>query len=105
MAVNDAEQKVLHLVGRVQGAVGPSLEGAVRSEPVSLSLAVLVRARRGLAARAERSSRHLLHALNLPTGSDIRRLLTQGAMLERRIQELSKSVDEVLAREDRDGSP
>lgn len=106
MGVPNAEQKVLRLVGRVQSAVAPSLEGAVRSEPVSLSLAVVVRARRGLASRAERSSRHFLHALNLPAGSDIRRLLTQGATLERRIQELSKSLDDALSREElRHGSP
>jgi hypothetical protein len=76
-----------------------TLEDMVRSEPVALGLAVLVRVRRGLAARAERTSRHLLHALNLPAGSDIRRLLTQGAAVERQVQELGKCLEEALGRQ------
>lgn len=81
-------------VNRVQGAVAPILEDVVRSDSVSLCLAVVVRVRRGAATRAERSSRHLLHALNLPTGSDIRRLLAQGAMIERRVQELTNALED-----------
>ena len=84
-------------VNRVEALIGPTLEDVVRSEAVGLGLAVAVRFRRGLAARAERLSRHALHTLNLPAGSDIRRLLAQGAMIEREVRQLGKAIDDSRA--------
>jgi hypothetical protein len=66
----------------------------VQHEVVGLVLSAAVRLRRGAAQRGERASRHVLHALNLPAGSDVRRLLTQIAMVEREVRELSKAVSD-----------
>ena len=81
---------LLAVVSKVDAAVGPTLQTVVQHEVVGLVLAVTVRLRRGLERRAERSSRHLLHAMNLPAGSDVRRLLAQMAMVEREVRELGK---------------
>ena len=95
-----AEHTVLGVLGGIQKRMAPALEGVVRSELLSLGVAVVVRGRRSLSARAERSSRHFLHAMNLPAGSDIRRLLAQGAMIERRVQEMSKLMEDIRDREE-----
>jgi polyhydroxyalkanoate synthesis regulator phasin len=46
----------------------------------------------------ESVSRRLLHLLNLPAGSDIRRLREQIARLERQVVALSKDLDDAGAR-------
>ena len=61
---------------------------------MGLAWTVAVRLRRGVAQRSERASRHVLHAMNLPAGSDVRRLLTQIAMVEREVRELSKALSD-----------
>jgi hypothetical protein len=84
-------------VSKVDALVAPTIEGLVHHEAVGLSMAVVVRFRRGLGQRAERLSRHALHALNLPAGSDLRRLLAQVAMVEREVRELSKALNDARA--------
>src|SRR4051794_17972806 len=83
---------LLTAVSKVDAAGAPTLPSLVQHEVVGLAMAVAVRLRRGLAQRAERTSRHVLHAMNLPAGSDVRRLLAQMAMVEREVRELSKAV-------------
>jgi hypothetical protein len=84
-------------VGFVDAVVGPKLTEVVQSEVVGLGVAVGVRVKRGVAARAERVSRHALHAFNLPAGSDVRRLLAQVALVEREVRELGKTIDSATA--------
>ena len=81
-------------VSKVDAAVAPTLQSVVHHEAVGLAWAVAVRLQRGVAQRAERASRHVLHAMNLPAGSDVRRLLTQIAMVEREVRELSKALSD-----------
>lgn len=88
---------VLRTVSKVDSFVAPTIEGIVQHEVVGLGMAVAVRFRRGLTQRTERLSRHVLHALNLPAGSDVRRLLAQLAMVEREVRELNKAVNDGLA--------
>lgn len=88
---------VLRTVSKVDSLVAPTIEGLVQHEAVGLGMAVAVRMRRGLTQRAERLSRHVLHAFNLPAGSDVRRLLAQLAMVEREVRELTKAVNDGLA--------
>ena len=83
---------LLRAVSRVDAVVAPTLQTVVQHEAVGLVLAVAVRLRRGVAQRVERASRQVLHTVNLPAGSDVRRLLTQIAMVEREVRELTKAV-------------
>ena len=87
---------VLRTVSQVDSLVAPTIEGLVQHEAVGLGMAVAVRLRRGLTQRTERLSRHVLHALNLPAGSDVRRLLAQLALVEREVRELRKAVNDGL---------
>jgi len=83
---------LLRAVSKVDAAVSPALGHVVQHEAVGLTVAVAVRAQRGLSARAERLSRRALHAVNLPAGSDVRRLLGQMALIEREVRDLKKAV-------------
>ena len=78
----------------IERGVGIPMEAAVRSEVFLDLLTVSTRARRGLFARTERLSRHGLHLLNLPAGSDMRHLRDQVARLERRVVTMSKQLED-----------
>ena len=80
-------------VDGVDGVIAPVAETVVHHDAFGLTLAVVTRVRRDITARAERLSRHALHALNLPAGSDINRLLRSIASVEREVRELSKRVE------------
>lgn len=79
---------------RVDRVLAPAVEGVVGHEAFSLGYAVVIRGRRGIAHRAERLSRQVLHALNLPAGSDVNRLLAQIASVEREVRELGKAIED-----------
>lgn len=86
-------------------AVGPALEGATRHDAFGTGLALVERARREVTGRCERASRRVLHGLNLPTASDVNRLLTQIAAVEHRVRELGADLEDRLpAREEVPGA-
>jgi hypothetical protein len=84
-------------VDAVEGVLTPVAGNVVRHDTFALSLAVVSRAGRGVATRAERLSRQGLHLLNLPAGSDINRLLRSIASLEREVRDLRKQVENPAA--------
>jgi hypothetical protein len=66
-----------------------------QSEEVA-ALAVLGhRSRTGLGNFTEHTSRRVLHALNLPAGSDVNRLLAHIAGLEREVRDLRKELTDL----------
>jgi hypothetical protein len=81
-------------VDTVEGALAPRLETALRSDAAALGLTVVTRANKGLQARAEGLSRHVLHALNLPAATDVHRVLGHVASVERELQSLKDAVAE-----------
>jgi hypothetical protein len=74
-------------------AVGLPLEALVRTEAYMDAVALTLRTRRETAQRLERISRRALHLLNLPAGSDIRRVNDQLARLDRHVVALSKQLE------------
>lgn len=74
-------------------AVGGPLEDAVQTEHFAEAIMLANRLQVGLRRRLERSSRRLLHAFNLPAGSDVKRLHEQIWALERQIRDLSKRLE------------
>src|SRR4030081_3508054 len=72
----------LRAVLRVERAVGEPIEAAVRSETYFDLVSTTTRMRRKVGGAAEGVSRRCLHLLNLPAGSDIRRLRQQLARME-----------------------
>ena len=93
----------LRAVLRVERAVGEPIEAAVRSETYFDLISTTTRVRRKVGGTAEGVSRRCLHLLNLPAGSDIRRLRQQLARMERRLDQLSDDVAELDESELRSG--
>ena len=73
---------------------GPVLEAAVRHEHFGFGLSLLHQTKRAVYRRTERGSRRILHGLNLPTASDVNRLLAQIVAVENRVRALSAHVEQ-----------
>jgi hypothetical protein len=91
------------MVLKVERTVGEPIEAAVRSDTYFDLVSTTTRVRRKVGGAAEGVSRRCLHLLNLPAGSDIRRLRQQLARMERRLNELSNDVAELDEAEPRSG--
>ena len=85
----------LNLVLRLERAIGGPVEAAVHSETYFDAVAELSRARRGLTDALESVSKRGLHLLNLPAGTDIRRLREQLARMDRRLLQISKELEQL----------
>jgi hypothetical protein len=85
----------LTLILRVERAVGARVEGAVHSDAYFDVVAQLSRAKRQLTDAIESVSKRGVHLLNLPAGTDIRRVREQLARMERRLLQISKELEEL----------
>ena len=94
----------LKLVLRAERAIGSRVESAVHSDAYFDLISELNRSSARLSGAAEGVSRRLLHLLNLPAGTDIRRVREQLARMERRIVEVSKELDEQRAAREPDAA-
>jgi hypothetical protein len=74
--------------------VGARVNDFARSEDFATMAALTVRTQSHVGRLSERFSRRLLHAFNLPAGSDVNRLLAQIALLEREVRDLRKEVEQ-----------
>jgi hypothetical protein len=79
-------------------AVAPHLEQAVQTPAFAQALALAGHARAEARRWTERRTSALWHLVNLPAGSDVRRLREQVAALERQVRQLNAAL------EDPDGS-
>jgi polyhydroxyalkanoate synthesis regulator phasin len=77
----------------VDRRVAGPIESSARSDLFLDALALGWRLRGRLQREAERRSRHVLHLLNLPAHSDIRRLSEQVGALQREVRDLSREVE------------
>src|SRR5436309_2748640 len=92
----------LKAVYRLERAVGERVEAAVRSDTYFDLVATAQRRQKHARELAEGVSRRCLHLLNLPAGSDIRRLREQIARVDRRLSSMAKELAELEVGE-RDG--
>jgi hypothetical protein len=92
----------LKAVYKVERAVGKRVEAAVRSDTYFDLVTSTQRSQRQARALAESVSRRCLHLLNLPAGSDVRRLREQLGRMDRRLSTIQKELAELEAGE-RDG--
>jgi hypothetical protein len=84
----------LRAVHRLERAVGERVEAAVHSDPYFDFVALAQRRQRQAKELAESVSRRTLHLLNLPAGSDVRRLREQLNRMDRRLSRLAKELEE-----------
>ncbi len=85
----------LQAVHRLERAVGEPVESIVRSDRYFDTVSTISRARRKAIGAVEGVSRRGLHLLNLPAGTDIRRMREQLGRMERRLNQLSEDVKEL----------
>jgi hypothetical protein len=85
----------LKLVLRLERAIGGPVEAAVHSDTYFDVVAELSRGTRRVTGAAESVSKRALHLLNLPAGTDIRRLREQLARMDRRLLEISKELEQL----------
>lgn len=87
----------LRAVYRLERAIGEPLESALHSDTYFDVVSELLRVRRVYGRRVEGVSGRLLHLLNLPAGSDIRRVREQLGRVERRLAQLSRELEDLEA--------
>jgi hypothetical protein len=85
----------LKLVLRLERAIGSPVETAVHSDAYFDVVAELNRGTRRLTDALEGVSKRGLHLLNLPAGTDIRRLREQLARMDRRLLQISKELEQL----------
>jgi hypothetical protein len=78
----------LRVVHKVERAIGEPVESAVHSDAYFDTVAELMRLRRKAIGAVEGVSRRALHLLNLPAGTDLRRVREQLSRMERRLDEI-----------------
>lgn len=84
----------LRAVHRLERAVGEPLEAVLHSDTYFDVVSDLLRLQGRTTRSLEGASRRALHLLNLPAGSDVRRLREQLGRIERGLAQISKELDE-----------
>jgi hypothetical protein len=82
----------LRAVHRVERVVGEPVEAAVRTETYFDLMTKATRTTRTAKRTLSGTSTRVLHVLNLPAGTDVRRLREQLSRMERRLNQLSEDV-------------
>jgi hypothetical protein len=84
----------LRAVYRLERAVGEPVEAAVRTETYFDLMSTATRTTQTAKRKLAGASTRALHVLNLPAGTDVRRMREQLARMERRLNQLSEQVEE-----------
>jgi hypothetical protein len=82
----------LQAVHRLERAIGGPIESAVHSDTYFDVVARANRARSRAIGAVEGVSRRCLHLVNLPAGTDVRRVREQLARMERRLNALTEEL-------------
>src|SRR5947208_8868864 len=85
----------LKLVLRLERAVGGPVEAAVHSDVYFDVVAAVNRGARTLTDAMESVSKRALHMLNLPAGTDIRRVREQLARMDRGLLQMAKELEQL----------
>ena len=85
----------LNIVLRLERAVGGPVEAAVHSDTYFDLVTELNRGTRRLTDAVESVSKRGLHLLNIPAGTDIRRVREQLARMDRRLLQITKELEQL----------
>ena len=85
----------------VEGRVAKPAEQAVQSDVFADALALAFRGRRRVQREIERQSRRVLHLVNIPTATDVKRVSEQLAALQRQ----TRALEHRLEREQANSGP
>ena len=89
------------LFDRAERAVGAPLEELVTKEPFHQVVLLTLQARSAARAVVERPTRALLHAINIPALTDVRRINRQLGALTSEMRELSARLGDAPQQPDR----
>ena len=78
--------------------LSPRLEALVQSEQFAVAVGLAARVQRAVEGEMSRSTRRVLHRLNLPAGTDVSRILNEIGQLRVQVRELSAELDEARGR-------
>jgi hypothetical protein len=81
----------------VERAVSPALESLMQSEQFAVAVGLAARVQRAVDGELARSTRRVLHRLNLPAGTDVARILNEIGQLRMQVRQLSAELDEARA--------
>jgi len=77
--------------------VSPRLESLIQSEQFAVAIGLAARVQRAVEGEMSRTTRRVLHRLNLPAGSDVSRILNEIGQLRVQVRALSAELDEARA--------
>jgi hypothetical protein len=77
--------------------LSPRLESVVQSEQFAVAVGLAARVQRAVEGEMARTTRRVLHRLNLPAGTDVSRILNEIGQLRVQVRELSTELDEARA--------
>jgi hypothetical protein len=90
----------LRLVLRAERAIGGPVEAAVRTDTYFDAVAIVNKAAARASGAVEGMSKRGWHLLNLPAGTDVRRMREQLARMDRRLVQLTKDLEALAGEED-----
>jgi hypothetical protein len=82
------------LVDGIDSRVTPPANKLVRTNAFADTVSVVTRLEAGLRRRVERQSSSLLHAFNLPTAVDVRKMRAQLAAVEARLRDVAERLED-----------
>ncbi len=94
MATPASNPRWLNGILRVEKKLAPTVTEVLHSGRFADVTRTAAKLRRGTGARAERATRRVLHLANLPTSSDLTRLLGEVGRLQNQVLALSVKLDE-----------
>jgi len=77
--------------------LSPRLESLLRSEQFAVAVGLAARAQRTVEGELAKTTRRVLHRLNLPAGTDVSRILNELGQLRVQVRELSAELDAARA--------
>lgn len=96
MISNDTPGKPVlrQLFDAAEREVAPRLEKLVRTEQFAVAAGLASQLQRKVQQRASRSTRQMLHLLNLPAGTDVSRILNEIGQLKLQVRELTAQLEQ-----------
>ena len=89
----------------MERTVAPQLEKAIRTDQFADAAAALAKGQNQMRIRAERASRQAMHAANMATATDVKRISDQLASVERRLNDMAKQQERILTALESDSMP
>jgi hypothetical protein len=86
----------------VEGALGPRVEEFVHGQTFSTAVVIVQKVQSGVSGVVERRTRRVWHLVNLPAGSDLRKLRNQVGDLDHEVRLLRGAVESEARRRSRE---